>query len=123
MGSHPGRTRLRRRDPPFWHSVGAIPAADLIGACGHVGRRPVPLELLVIQPTPFCNIDCSYCYLPHRTDRRRMSSGTMRHVVQDVFASGLVAHELRIAWHAGEPLVLPPSYYTDAFDLFERWRP
>ena len=23
-----------------------------------------PLELLVVQPTPFCNLDCSYCYLP-----------------------------------------------------------
>src|SRR4051795_10710963 len=107
-------------------AASAMAASSAMAAASAIsGRMPAvgasgPLELLVIQPTPFCNIDCSYCYLPHRTDRRRMSSGTMRHVVQDVFASGLVAHELRIAWHAGEPLVLPPSYYTDAFDLFER---
>jgi hypothetical protein len=25
-----------------------------------------PLELLVIQSTPFCNINCSSCYLPDR---------------------------------------------------------
>ena len=25
-----------------------------------------PIGLVVIQPTPFCNLDCDYCYLPHR---------------------------------------------------------
>ena len=24
------------------------------------------IETLVVQPTPFCNIACSYCYLPNR---------------------------------------------------------
>ena len=32
-----------------------------------------PLELLVIQPTPFCNIDCSYCYLPDRRNTRKIT--------------------------------------------------
>jgi uncharacterized protein len=32
-----------------------------------------PLELLVIQPTPFCNLNCSYCYLPDRQNTRKMS--------------------------------------------------
>jgi uncharacterized protein len=30
-----------------------------------------PLTLLMIQPTPFCNITCSYCYLPHRDLKKR----------------------------------------------------
>jgi len=52
-----------------------------------------------------------------------MSQQTLRHVFQDVFASGLVRQTLKIAWHAGEPLVLPSSYYTAAFDIIEHLRP
>jgi len=34
------------------------------------GSTPMPrLQLLVIQPTPFCNIDCRYCYLPDRSNK------------------------------------------------------
>ena len=36
-------------------------------------ERVGPLDLLVIQPTPFCNIDCSYCYLPTRQSKERMA--------------------------------------------------
>jgi len=32
-----------------------------------------PLRLLVLQPTPYCNLDCDYCYLPSRDDRSRLS--------------------------------------------------
>ena len=32
-----------------------------------------PLRLLVLQPTPYCNLDCDYCYLPSRNDRSRLS--------------------------------------------------
>jgi uncharacterized protein len=32
-----------------------------------------------------------------------------------VFASGLVRRPFTVVWHAGEPLVLPPAFYADAF--------
>ena len=31
------------------------------------------VRLLVVQPTPFCNLDCDYCYLPDLGDRSRLS--------------------------------------------------
>jgi hypothetical protein len=34
---------------------------------------PLQVRLLVMQPTPFCNLDCTYCYLPHRDDKRRLA--------------------------------------------------
>jgi uncharacterized protein len=73
------------------------------------------LELLVLQPTPFCNIACDYCYLPDRGDRGRMSLATLEATIRSVFESGLAAPELSIVWHAGEPMVLPVSYYEEAF--------
>jgi uncharacterized protein len=73
------------------------------------------LEILVLQPTPFCNIDCDYCYLSNRSDRQRMSLDTIRAAVRLVLDAGLVDGRLSVVWHAGEPLVLPVSYYEEAF--------
>lgn len=74
-------------------------------------------QLLVLQPTPFCNIDCSYCYLPQRDDRSRMSHATVRMAARRLREDGLVGDELTVVWHAGEPLVLPPTWYGEAFAL------
>ncbi len=81
------------------------------------------IETLVIQPTPFCNIECTYCYLPNRRDRSVMPCETLDAVFTRVFASGWAAPALTVIWHAGEPLVLPVQYYREAFDRIERARP
>ena len=79
-----------------------------------------PLELLVVQPTPFCNLDCSYCYLPNRTDTRRMSLATLDHALAWVANSGLVRDPFSLLWHAGEPLVVPVAWYEEAAELLRR---
>jgi uncharacterized protein len=81
------------------------------------------LRLLVLQPTPFCNIDCSYCYLPDRTSRARMSLATLDLVCQRVFESARLDHKLEVAWHGGEPLVVPLAWYEDALALMAERRP
>jgi uncharacterized protein len=75
-----------------------------------------PLELLVVQPTPFCNLDCSYCYLPSRQATDRMSVVTLQALYDWVFASGLVRQQFTLLWHAGEPLVVPIAFYEEAID-------
>ena len=75
------------------------------------------LRLLVLQPTPFCNIDCSYCYLPDRTVRARMSLATLDLVCQRVLGSARLDRKLKVAWHGGEPLAVPLSWYEDALAL------
>jgi uncharacterized protein len=79
-----------------------------------------PLDLLVVQPTPFCNIDCRYCYLPDRRNKKRMSEATLDRLFARVFESELVGDSFTVVWHAGEPLVLPPSFYRAAFAIAER---
>src|SRR4051794_38257826 len=81
------------------------------------------IETVVIQPTPFCNIACSYCYLPQRNDRTVMLLETVRATFECVFNSGWSAPELNVIWHAGEPLVVPAGFYRGAFDLIESIRP
>jgi uncharacterized protein len=81
------------------------------------------ISVVVVQPTPFCNINCDYCYLPSRNNKARISSDTLRTLFAKVFASGWACAELTIIWHAGEPLVMPVSFYDEAFRLIESLRP
>jgi uncharacterized protein len=73
------------------------------------------INIVVVQPTPFCNINCSYCYLPQRTDKTVMQQSTVKVLFEQVFASGWASEELTVIWHAGEPLVVPPAFYESAF--------
>ena len=82
-----------------------------------------PIDLLVLQPTPFCNINCSYCYLPFRDDTSRMSKEVLSAALINVLRSGRVGEELNIVWHAGEPLVLPVAYYERMFSVVRELAP
>ena len=81
------------------------------------------VETVVLQPTPFCNINCSYCYLPQRSDKSVMALDTSVTLFGKLFASGWASPRLTVIWHAGEPLVLPVSYYQSAFEAIEALRP
>ena len=73
-----------------------------------------PVQLLVVQPTPFCNLDCDYCYLPDRSDRSRQSFELLECAVERVLDSPWFAGPFTLLWHAGEPLALPVAYYDEA---------
>jgi uncharacterized protein len=73
-----------------------------------------PLSLLVLQPTSFCNINCSYCYLTHRQIKNAMSDEVLAWALRRAFSSGLIADELDILWHAGEPLIVGAEFYRKA---------
>jgi uncharacterized protein len=81
------------------------------------------LRLLVLQPTPFCNIDCSYCYLSGRQSIATMSLETLDQASRLVFESPRLERRLEVAWHGGEPLVVRLAWYERAFELMERRRP
>src|ERR1700746_230942 len=74
-------------------------------------------SLVVIQPTPFCNIDCSYCYLPTRRDRSVLTTDKLEVIFQKLLRFPTISEFITIVWHAGEPLVLGPKYYEDAFSI------
>src|SRR5882724_5810982 len=78
------------------------------------GERLVPtgaLQLLILQPTPFCNINCDYCYLPDRDSTARMSTTVLSATLDRVFESGVAANDFTVVWHAGEPLVVGVDYF------------
>ena len=106
----------------------------MAGITGEIGKVREPygtqgpndverIELLVLQPTSFCSIDCQYCYLPARHVRRRMSRATLERIAQRILPSRHVGDQLTAVWHAGEPLVLPIPFYEEALALFEEPAP
>lgn len=70
---------------------------------GMRGVVDVPSYILM-QPTTLCNLDCAYCYLPHRSLDRRMRAEVAQAVA--VTVNKWVEHTGRfsVVWHGGEPL-------------------
>jgi uncharacterized protein len=69
---------------------------------GMRGIASVP-SYVVMQPTTLCNLDCTYCYLPHRASNRAMPAAVARAVAGAVndWAAG---QRFSVVWHGGEPL-------------------
>lgn len=81
------------------------------------------INLLVIQPTPFCNIDCRYCYLPNRSSKAVVERSTLVNLFSQIFQAGWARERITVIWHAGEPMVMPTAFYRDAFDLVAGIKP
>ena len=76
--------------------------------------------LVVIQATPFCNVNCRYCYLPNRSSTKRIDNRTLKRIFACLFTEPRLSDPVSIVWHAGEPLVLPISFYENAFRIAEQ---
>ncbi|MCF3130032.1 cyclophane-forming radical SAM peptide maturase AmcB [Streptomyces olivochromogenes] len=77
--------------------------------------------VVFMQPITLCNLDCSYCYLPHRAASRRMSPD-----VADAVARAVLAwsdeHPVRVVWHGGEPLAVGTRAFRELIDRFRSGR-
>ena len=78
-----------------------------------------PVELLVLQDSPFCNINCKYSYLPDRLNKKRISQDTIRKTINHLRHDGLLGSSISLVWHAGEPLAVPLSFYRDTFEQID----
>lgn len=74
-------------------------------------------RLVVLQSTPFCPFECSYCYLPDRDDRRCMSERVLSAVAEQILHPQWADPVPSVVWHAGEPLALRADWYDAAMSL------
>ena len=81
------------------------------------------MDTVVVQPTPFCNIACTYCYLPDRNAKAVIAIDTVKALFRKIFASPYASQDITVIWHAGEPLVVPVAFYRQAFEAIEAQRP
>jgi uncharacterized protein len=94
--------------------------APLADVTAEVGQVYGPVRLLVVQPTPYCNLDCDYCYLPERGDRSRLSFEVLEVALERVLDSPYFGGEFTLLWHAGEPLMVPIAFYDEATERIHR---
>lgn len=78
----------------------------------HFQRVERPIGNVVVQITPFCNIDCSYCYLTDRTNPQKISPDIITETVRRLLEYQDSA-PITWLWHAGEPLAV-------GFDHFQQ---
>jgi uncharacterized protein len=86
-------------------------------------RPPLPvgftwnqkIRFIVVQPTSFCNINCSYCYLPSRDNTAILDINYLERGLAQLFENHFVADQVAFLWHAGEPLVVKKAYYQEIF--------
>jgi len=80
------------------------------------------LNLLIIQPSSKCNLNCTYCYIPER-DRRnsqKIDIKTVDLLLEKVLNSNIVKEKLQILFHSGEPLTVPMHMYDEIFKLIDK---
>ncbi|NJC69081.1 radical SAM protein [Planosporangium thailandense] len=81
------------------------------------GIAPVP-GYVVMQPTTLCNLDCAYCYLPHRAVDRRMPAEVARAVASSVNGWAAANDRFSVVWHGGEPLAAGRAHLADLMAPF-----
>ena len=93
-----GQRRLGQR--PRWPLLSAATAGATVGTTAGItgsggnGRgfrsphRLPQIGIVVLQPTAFCNINCSYCYLPDRDNKHVLAQSTVTRLFTELFASG-----------------------------------
>lgn len=80
------------------------------------------LDLLVIQPTSLCNLDCRYCYVPDRQNPERVPIPVLEKLFRAVKGSSVARDQeaIDVLWHAGEPLAAGIDFFRQALSAGER---
>ena len=75
-------------------------------------QEPVerPISNIIVQLTPFCNINCAYCYLPDRSNTSKIAPELLGKTVERLFQYQGDQQPITWNWHAGEPLAVGYSY-------------
>lgn len=86
---------------------------------GMQGVAEVPAYVLM-QPTTLCNLDCRYCYLPHRAVDRRMPVPVAEAVADTVNGWARQVDRFSVVWHGGEPLATGREHLAALMAPFTR---
>ncbi|MEC8678483.1 MAG: radical SAM protein [Candidatus Margulisiibacteriota bacterium] len=78
-------------------------------------------SIIGIQLSNFCNLNCSYCYLPGRDNTAVMDKGLIEMIIKKIFKSTIIKPNILFLWHFGEPLIIKPSLYQFIFECIEKY--
>jgi uncharacterized protein len=79
---------------------------------------------IVVITSKLCNLRCKYCYeLPLLSDKTRITLEQLEVALRHFDAFFRKVEQpttIRFCWHGGEPLLIEPEYYWQAFELQRR---
>ncbi|MFF4403203.1 radical SAM protein [Streptomyces sp. NPDC001404] len=76
-------------------------------------------RMVVMQPTNYCNANCTYCYLPNRRDTAHMQPAVAQAIARDIEEQG---EPVTVLWHSGEPTSVGTRVMRQLLDPFENGR-
>ncbi|WP_199826288.1 cyclophane-forming radical SAM peptide maturase AmcB [Streptomyces sp. SBT349] len=81
-------------------------------------------QTVIVQPTSFCNLACTYCYLPDRNSRRHMSVDVATAIARsaEALTAAPEGRRLDLVWHAGEPLAVGIPRMAELVAPFDQLR-
>jgi uncharacterized protein len=78
--------------------------------------------LVVFHPTPYCNLDCSYCWAPDRDIKSQMPLSVVEEAIKQVYSIPNIS-QVDFCWLTGEPLIMGLKYYQAVIDLCSDLKP
>ncbi|GLW58523.1 cyclophane-forming radical SAM peptide maturase AmcB [Kitasatospora phosalacinea] len=84
-----------------------------------IAARP---RTLVAQCDSFCNLACTYCYLPNKAKRTPMPIGVAEAIARSAAELTTAGSPLDLVWHAGEPTAAGLPRFADLVAPFELLR-
>lgn len=79
------------------------------------------INLIVVQPTSLCNLNCSYCYVPGRQNSIIMKDTTLENIFAKTLRSPIVSDSVEYLWHAGEPLTVGIAFYKKIIEYIKKY--
>ncbi|MGY0463203.1 cyclophane-forming radical SAM peptide maturase AmcB [Kitasatospora sp. cg17-2] len=86
-----------------------------------IARRP---STVIVQGDTLCDLNCFYCYLPHRRRRTPMPVPVSEAVARSIaeFTDTTSPRPVEVVWHAGEPLTVGRTRLAELLAPFEPLR-
>lgn len=77
---------------------------------------------VIIKPTKFCNADCTYCAAPPEVNGApKWSQEEFRKYFDKLHP--YLAPKAVLLWHGGEPMLMGPKFYWDAWEYVQSIKP
>lgn len=114
--------RMCRPELPVAKPIAITPQGVAVGEPLKRLVDPVagPISMLIIQPTGFCNLACSYCYLPDKDKKSKLDPELYRQILTSIMDSGYATEDFTIVWHAGEPLTAGKRFFREIFKITDQ---
>lgn len=74
---------------------------------------------LILQATPFCNMRCTYCYLPERNKSSKLNHSQLRRLLEYLVSEKLIGTYFNVAWHLGEPLAAGIKWLDESISIIK----